>query len=203
VHVHRARVAGERVAPDALEQLVARQHEALVVEQLPEEVELLGRELDLLLADPHLAPAGVDREVAVRQHLRLELLALGRGAPEDRLHPGDELARVEGLRHVVVGADLQPDDLVDVLVPGREHQDRHVRRLPEAAADLDPVQIGEHEVEDDQREVPRRGLDQRVGAGRDGLHLVAGVLEVERDERRDRGLVLDHEHGLPCRSHGL
>ena len=48
VHVDRARVAGEGVAPDALEQLVARQHEAAVVEQLPEQVELLRRELDLL-----------------------------------------------------------------------------------------------------------------------------------------------------------
>src|SRR5215470_7032075 len=51
VDVDRAGVAGERVAPDALEQLVARQHEAAVVEQLPEQVELLRGELDLLLAD--------------------------------------------------------------------------------------------------------------------------------------------------------
>src|SRR5918997_3131807 len=41
VHVHRARVAGERVSPDALEQLVARQDEPAMVEQLPEQVELL------------------------------------------------------------------------------------------------------------------------------------------------------------------
>src|SRR5688572_92505 len=42
VHVHRARVAREGVAPDALEQLVPRQDETAVVEQLPEQVELLG-----------------------------------------------------------------------------------------------------------------------------------------------------------------
>src|SRR3954452_15925698 len=48
VHVDRPRVAGEGVAPDALQQLVARQHQAVVVEQLPEQVELLRRELDLL-----------------------------------------------------------------------------------------------------------------------------------------------------------
>ena len=65
VDVDRARVAGEGVAPDALEQLVARQHEAAVVEQLPEQVELLRRELDLLVADARLAAAGVDAQVAV------------------------------------------------------------------------------------------------------------------------------------------
>src|SRR3954469_1215183 len=48
VDVDRARVAGEGVAPDALEQLVARQDEPAVVEELPEQVELLGRELHLL-----------------------------------------------------------------------------------------------------------------------------------------------------------
>src|SRR5437762_2850260 len=41
VDVDRARVARERVPPHALEKLVARQHEAAMVEQLPEEIELL------------------------------------------------------------------------------------------------------------------------------------------------------------------
>src|SRR6185295_18371177 len=116
VHVHRSRVAGEGVAPHALEQLVARQHEALVVEQLPEEVELLRGELDLVLADEHLAAARVDLEVAVLELRALLLAALRRRAAEDRLDARDELARVERLREVVVGADLEPDDLVDVLV---------------------------------------------------------------------------------------
>ena len=63
--VDRARIAGERVAPHALEQLVAGQHEPAMVEQLPEKIELLRRQLDLLVADVHLAAARVDREIAV------------------------------------------------------------------------------------------------------------------------------------------
>ena len=60
-----ARVAGERVAPDPLEQLVAGQDEAAVVEQLPEEVELLRRELDLLAADA--SPRGGRRRCGGRR----------------------------------------------------------------------------------------------------------------------------------------
>ena len=71
MHVHRPRVARERVAPHSLEQLVTREDDAPVVEQLPEEVELLGRELDLLLPHLHLAPAGVDVQLAVRERPRL------------------------------------------------------------------------------------------------------------------------------------
>src|SRR6195952_5280884 len=62
VHVDRARVARECVPPDALEQLVAREHEAAVIEQLPEEVELLRRQLDRRALDGELAPACVDRD---------------------------------------------------------------------------------------------------------------------------------------------
>src|SRR5664279_348789 len=65
MHVHRARVARERVAPHPLEQLVAREHEAAVIEQLPEEIELLRRQLDRIAVDGELAPARVDRDRAV------------------------------------------------------------------------------------------------------------------------------------------
>src|SRR3712207_5387085 len=65
VHVHRARVARERVAPHPFEELVARQHEPAVVEELPQEIELLGGELHRLPAHRHLAAPCVDAQVAV------------------------------------------------------------------------------------------------------------------------------------------
>src|SRR5439155_7131535 len=70
VDVDGARVSRERVAPDALEQLVAGEHEPPMVDQLPEQVELLRRELDLLLADADLPAARVDREHPVPELLR-------------------------------------------------------------------------------------------------------------------------------------
>src|SRR5215218_2116147 len=204
VHVDGARVARERVPPDALEQLVARQHEALVVEQLPEQIELLGSELDLLLADPDLPAAGVDDEVTVGKHVRLAVAPLGGRSAKDRLHARDELPRVERLRHVVVGANLEADDLVDVLVARSQHEDRHVPALPHPAAELDPVDVGKHEVEDDELRRARREVLHRLGAGGGGLDRVASVLQVERDERRDRRLVLHDEDRLGLgRRHGV
>jgi hypothetical protein len=78
VHVDGARVARERVAPDALEQLITGEHEPAVVEQLPQQVELLRGELDLLVADVYFAAARVDREVAVLDLGALEALAVRR-----------------------------------------------------------------------------------------------------------------------------
>src|SRR4051794_8304038 len=195
VDVDGARVARERVAPDALEELVAGEHEAAMVEQLPEEVELLRRELHLVVADAHLAPPGVDVQVAVLDDGALPLAPIGRRAAQDRPDARHELARVERLREVVVRADLEADDLVDVLVACGQHEDRHVGALANPLADLDAVDVREHQVEDDQRGRLRRHLRERLAAGRRRLDGVAGVLQVERDEGRDRALVLDDQDG--------
>ena len=174
-----------------------------MVEELPEEVELLRREPDLLVADVHLALARVDREVAVLDLVGLALSPLGGGAAEDALDPGHELARVERLRHVVVRADLEPDDLVDVLVPRGEHEDRDIRGLADATTELDAVAVREVEVEDDETGRVGRELNQCRLRGCGGRHPIARVAEVCGDEGRDRGLILDHEdrgrsrHGLP------
>src|SRR6266446_6275004 len=102
MHVDRARIAGKGVTPDPFEQLVARQDEPAMIEQLPEQVELLRRELDLLITDMHLTPARVDVQITVLNRLVLALAPLGRGATEDRADPRDELARVERFREVIV-----------------------------------------------------------------------------------------------------
>src|SRR5581483_7182651 len=84
VNIDRPRVAREGVAPDALEQLIAREHETAVVEQLPEKVELLRRELDLLVADLRLAPAGVDGELAMADDGALAIRRRRRRAAQNR-----------------------------------------------------------------------------------------------------------------------
>ena len=131
----------------------------------------------------------------------LALRAVGRRAAQDRAHARDELARVERLRHVVVGADLEADDLVDVLVARGQHQHRQVAGLPDALADLDAVDVGQHQVEDDERRLLRLDELQRLGAARGRADVVAGVLQVRGDERRDRRLVLDDQHRLRLRRH--
>src|SRR6266511_1919816 len=106
--VHGPRVAREGVAPDALEELISREYEPAVVEKLPEQIEFLRRELDLLVSDLGLAATRVDVEVAVLEDRARDVFPVGRRAAQDRLDARDELAWVEGLRQVVVGADLEP-----------------------------------------------------------------------------------------------
>ncbi len=62
--------------------------------------------------------------------------------------PGQQLSRPEGLGDVVVGSDLQAEHDVDLVVFGAEDDHRHpMPRPPDLAADVEPREIREHEIE--------------------------------------------------------
>ena len=91
-----------RVAPDELEQLVAREHLVRVLHERREQLELERRQLHLAALDGH-APLGVvdlDEVVGVR----LGHLGLAAGPAQERLDAGEQLLAPERLRDVVVGA---------------------------------------------------------------------------------------------------
>ena len=95
--------------------------------------------------DRDLAPLGVDDDAVIELDRRAR--ALGTGPPQDRSDAGDELVGREGLDDVVVGADLEPDDAIDLVVAGGQEQHGDVRALPEPTADLEAVEVGQADVE--------------------------------------------------------
>src|ERR671922_2992536 len=79
VDVDRSCAPGVRHAPDLVEQLVAADHDARVLEQHRQQVELLGRQLDGMPVDGDLTGVAVQDHVVERQHV---LGAAPVGAPE-------------------------------------------------------------------------------------------------------------------------
>jgi hypothetical protein len=72
-------------------------------------------------------------------------------AAQHGVDAGQQLARVEGLGQVVVGAHFQADDAVHVLDLGGQHDDgRAVAGGAQAAADGQAVLAGQHQVQHDQ-----------------------------------------------------
>src|SRR5580765_4515174 len=118
VNRDRARVELRGVPPHARHELVAREHAARVAREEPEEVELLGGQPDRRAGPRRLARLAFETDVAEG-----ELgggRSGGRAAPEDGADARGELSRRERLRDVVVGAELEPDDPVGLLAPGRQ-----------------------------------------------------------------------------------
>src|SRR6185369_1191236 len=107
---------------------------------------------------------------------------------------GDQLAHAEWLGQVVVGAQLQSCNLIGVSVADREYDDRNLRPLTYLAADLQTVDVGQRQVEQDDiwpplgdalhAVSPRRGpLDDEAGTSKPGAHRAS-----------DLDLIVDHQH---------
>ena len=130
----------------------------------------------------------VDLELADDE--RLAMLGAARRAAGHGADPRDELAQAEGLDDVVVGAQLEPDDAVDLLALRGDHDDRHVGAGAQLPADRETVDVRQPNVEQD--EVGRRRVERRLPGGDTG-HLEAFRHEPLDERLRDRVFVLDDE----------
>ena len=122
--------------------------------------------VDVATAATRRVAAGIDDQVADGQLGREDVAA----SPGEGAKPGEELAEVEGLRQVVVGAGVESLDLVVDGVARGEHEDRRVDALaPNLATDFEAVADGEDDVEDD-------GIVVVDGREEDGPAAVGGVV---------------------------
>ena len=115
-------------------------------------------------------------------------------ATQHRIDAGEELARGERLRDVVVGAAFEAGDLVALLGPGREHDHGELAGLTVAlqrAGELEATHVREHPV-DEHQVGALVGQRSPCRAAILGLaDLKAGTLQTERDHFAYRALVLN------------
>jgi hypothetical protein len=122
-------------------------------------------------------------------------------AAQDGADARQQFARLERLGQVVVGAQLQADDPVHGVALGGEHEHRHLRRMAlqraDAAAHLQAVHVGQHEVQDHEvgqgpgvRSLQLRQAALAIRAVRD---LQARLAQVLAHHLREAGVVFDHQ----------
>ena len=127
-----------------------------------DEVELPGGEVDGAAVDGHRPAGEVDAKRSDDDHRvvggRVEPVAMAEGHPES----GFQLGHAERLGDEVVGAFVERLDLACLGAVRREHHDGHLTPLAEAPAHLDPVDVGQPEVEHDHVGLLQRGLGQAL-----------------------------------------
>src|SRR3954471_18929570 len=168
-HLDRVRLRERVVAPDLVEQALARDDDPLVAHEVLEQLELALGQLDLALAAAHLVGVGVELEVAGHQRGG----AARRPAAQQRAHPRQQLLALEGLDEVVVGAGVQALDARLERVAGGEHEDRDVAVGAQAPGDVDAVHAGQAEVEEDEVGYVGARVGERLLAVGDEADLVA------------------------------
>jgi hypothetical protein len=160
VHVQ-ASVVGHGAAPQYfLEQLLSRHNLARSLNKNKQKIELDTGELDDVACLPHDAGAGIQLDVIDDNASGRRPDCLGGdtlpGSAKNRVDAGEEFAGIEWLWEVVVRAEFETHDAVDVLPLGGKHEHRNVRFRPNAPKSLEAVHPREHDIEHDQIELLRQ-----------------------------------------------
>lgn len=179
------------VVPDVFAELGPVEDPARRAHEAGEEGELPAGEGDVLGAAADLAGEEVDREIGCRE----EAGVVAGAAPEDGVETGDELVGVEGLRQVVIGAEVQAfDAFVEGGAGGEEEDGDRAAELADLAEDAEAIATGEHDVQDQGIEGAGGGEGEGVVAIVADVHDEARGLERLADEGGDLPLVFSHEH---------
>ncbi len=159
------RSVGQREAGAAqpVDDRVAAEHLGWHRRQRPQDAELGNGQGHGILTPLRLPALGIEGQAAVLQRRR-GTLDLGRSPAhpaQDRHHAGDHLARAKRLRDIIVGAELDAEDAIDLVVARGEEKDRQIALAAQAPADLDPIHPRHVDVEHDQVRPVFAGLRQR------------------------------------------
>ena len=184
-------VALVREVPHVFDQLRPRQDLAGVTHQVFEERELARGELDHRLITRHAPGGGIELEVPDPEDRR----PLGGAAPHQRAQARQQLGERERLGQVVVGTGVEARDPVSHGVARGEHEDRAPpAALAQLPADLEPVDIGQHQVQDD-RVVGVLGPEpERVLPAPGHVDRVPLLLERALEQAGHLDLVLHDQH---------
>jgi hypothetical protein len=120
-------------------------------------------------------------------------------ATQDRCDAGGELTRTEGLGDIVVGAEQQPVDFVDLAVQRGQQDDRGGRAFADAAAYVESVDPRQHDVEHYEVGLVARKCPEGGDAIVHYLDCVAVTAQVTLHDFRHHLLVFDHEDAPRCR----
>ena len=123
-----------------------REDTARVEHQQLQQLVLGPGQLDERAVDGHAVPRRIEPQLGKRE-AALEVTLAARAAKQ-RADPRVKLVDVERLGEVVVGARIEPVDPVRDGIARGQHQDRKAVALAaEQAADLEPVDVGQPDVE--------------------------------------------------------
>ena len=126
-----------------------------------------------------------------------------RRAAQDGADAGDQLARIERLAEIVVGAELQSDDAIDVVAARRQHQDGRVVRGAELAQHVEAADARQHHVQNQDLEVVQLELVERVAAVVHALHLEVLGLQIFGEHLAELAVVVHQQHARLARRCGV
>jgi hypothetical protein len=203
VHIELAIGAEELVAEDALAEFIAGNHLAGQLGESGHEFKFDGGERDGAAVVAHEAGTSIHFEIAENGEIGRRrsggIRRCGRSATQDGVDARGEFTGIEGLGEVVIGADFEADDAVDVVAVGGEHDDGDRGGCADLAEDFKAAHAGEHDIENDQGIGAGESAAEAHGAVMDGFGAQSLRNEIFRDEFAQFHVVIHNQNaGVKC-----
>jgi hypothetical protein len=152
--------------------------------------------------DLAIAPNGAREQVhADRSVLQFPAVRVGgrrnplaTGAAEDGIDAGHQLAHVEGLGQIVVGANFQTHDAVDVFAARREHNDGHIGFATQAPKHFESVHAGQIHIQQDEIQAGVSGLFDALLSGVDGAEFEPFLRERLAEQLGHLAIIVDDQY---------
>ena len=135
--------------PEPVQDLAAGDDPPRLLAEQREQLELRRGEVHGTLVDDDLAQADVDAEPADLPDGPARCRALVVAPAKQRPHAADELGRRAGLRHAVVGAELEREHPVDLGPAGAERDQGNGADRSQPAEHVEPGEPAQIQIEDD------------------------------------------------------
>src|SRR5438132_3339960 len=164
MRIDRAGIDHAFVTPDFIEQTILLLHAAAALHQCSQKFELQAGQIDALTIYSDFMARWIDGDWSGRKSI---VSFFGITSAQDRFDAQNNFARAEWFRHVIVGAEFQTDDAVDLLRSRGQHQDWNVTRSWIALqnfANLESGHFRQHQIENDEVRTFRARFGQTGGA---------------------------------------
>src|SRR5436190_5147967 len=192
-------------APDVPEQLVSVDDTALVLDEIPQNVEFTSSQMDFAVRTHGAAISKINPKLTDLDGLS------GRLCPsQHRTDPCDELFDLERLGDVVVSSQRKSAQLVGFLTTSREDDHAAASTLPEPAEHLEPRTVGQHDVQNHESRQELLAGDQGLVSGGNASDVEPVDRQVVEQQPSDARIIFDdqdaltHKDGLaghPVREH--
>jgi hypothetical protein len=154
VHVDTPIERTELTFQDCLGQFFTAQHTTHCLEKYLQQIKFQSREFNRLAGPPHLPGVLVQLDLADGYSLGCSQIAVVMSlwvAPSKYgSDPGNQFVWVERLREIIIRADLQTHNPVNVLAPSGQHQNREAGFRANPPQNIKPVQARQHHVQNNQ-----------------------------------------------------
>src|SRR5580658_421594 len=181
-------------SPDLAEDLLVGQDAPGRPHQDGEKVVFDGAESYFPSSDRDAPEVEIDEKVADRHRPSGRPRVRLRKAAKRNSNPGQKLACDEGLGDVVVGSCVESGDLVGLALLRRDHDDRGVASFANSQSHVDPVEIGQAQVQENDVRLAPQGHGNSVGTIRREQALVSPLCQHPLQERARVGFVVDDEN---------